>query len=163
VAVANATLVIYVNLGEGFWADYVDSKLIITPSTEIELGIFDTTGQTQPGSLALGLTEGEGSMDASGMVANQGIAAMMKDDELAAEGLGLQNPFIAMEIPSLTNAGMLLRSIIFHCDAPGDVTIAIVDDNGEILDSQVIHQVPEPMTIALLGLGSLVLVKFRKH
>ena len=47
--------------------------------------------------------------------------------------------------------------IDFHCDGPGDVLVQLRDATGYIvLDSLVIHQ-PEPMTIALLGLGGLFL------
>ncbi len=48
----------------------------------------------------------------------------------------------------------------FHCDGEGDVVIDLIDYNsGELLDTLTIHQVdiPEPMTMALLGLGGLFL------
>lgn len=160
---ANAGLVIYVKLADGLWADYADSKLWVTPSTTIELGVMDLTGQTQPGSLALGLTAGPGSLDASGVVGLQGVTAMMQDDAAAAKEYGVENPFVAMEITNATSQGMLLRSVLFHCEGEGDVTVALVDDDGQIVDSQIIHQTPEPMTLALLGLGGLVVSMSRKR
>jgi len=33
----------------------------------------------------------------------------------------------------------------------------VVDDAGAVMDSQIIHQIPEPITLALLGLGGLFL------
>ena len=48
----------------------------------------------------------------------------------------------------------------FHCDGPGDVLITLNDYNTyEVIDSLTIHQVdiPEPMTLSLLGLGGLFL------
>jgi len=158
VVTANAGVVIYVDKGDGLWANYADSKLYINPSDEITFGIFDS-GQTQPGSLALGITMGPGSLDVSGMVTSQGVTAMMQDDAMAAAGFGLQNPFISMEITGPTQSGgILVDKVVFHCDGPGDVTFAIVDEDGNLLDAQVIHQpVPEPMTLALLGLGGLFL------
>jgi len=46
----------------------------------------------------------------------------------------------------------------FHCDGLGDVLITLYDANLNELDWITIHQdVPEPMTIALLGLGGLFL------
>lgn len=160
---ANAGLFIYVNIGDGFWANYPDSKLIIQPSQEILIGVLQLTGQTQPGSLALGLTDGPGSLNATGVVPYQNVTAMLQNDVAAAEAFGVQNPFIAMEIPAPTQIGMLVRNIVFHCDGPGDVTLALVDENGQVLDSQVIHQIPEPMTVALLGLGSFAMAMFRKR
>jgi len=159
--VANAGLKIYVKIGDNFWADYADSKLVITPSTVLQLGVMDITGQTQPESLALGLTYGPASLDASGVVALQGVNAMMQNDATAAAALGLQNPFVSMAITKPTSMGMLVRSIFFHCDGPGDATIALVDDDGYIVDSQVVHQIPEPATMMLLGLGG-VLAAIRK-
>ena len=45
----------------------------------------------------------------------------------------------------------------FHCDGPDDVILTLIDyDSGLVVDTLVVHQ-PEPMTIALLGLGGLFL------
>jgi hypothetical protein len=62
---------------------------------------------------------------------------------------------------------ILFDGIIFHCEGPLtnplDVTIELsrLTDEGEytgqIYDTVTIHQVPEPATIALLGLGGLLL------
>lgn len=150
--VANANLYLTVN-GE---INPADSTIWITPSTWIVLGVWDDNGQTVPGTLALGLTMGPGSLDASGIISQEGVNAAMVDDAAAAERKGLQNFFISLDI-SATQTGMLVNEIDFHCDGPGDVTIALVNDDGLVVDSQVIHQVPEPMTIALLGLGGLFL------
>jgi len=57
--------------------------------------------------------------------------------------------------------GLLVNGIAFHCEAPGDVVIRAIywDDQGNIQNYDVltITQVPEPMTMALLGLGGLFL------
>ena len=46
----------------------------------------------------------------------------------------------------------------FHCDALGSVLITLYDaDVTTVIDTMTITQVPEPMTIALLGLGGLFL------
>jgi hypothetical protein len=54
--------------------------------------------------------------------------------------------------------------LLFHCFATGDVTITLWDDSEGYdtpQDTIIIHQVPEPMTIALLGLGGLLLRRRR--
>jgi hypothetical protein len=47
----------------------------------------------------------------------------------------------------------------FHCTAAsGDVIVTLLDGSWEATyDTIIIHQIPEPMTIALLGLGGLFL------
>ena len=59
--------------------------------------------------------------------------------------------------------GVYFDEILFHCAGVGDVTISMDDISTtwtigtNPMDSLVIHQVPEPMTMALLGLGGLLL------
>jgi len=50
-----------------------------------------------------------------------------------------------------------------HCESmPSDDVIYLINmDDGTILDTIVIHQMPEPATIALLGLGGLLLRRRR--
>ena len=46
----------------------------------------------------------------------------------------------------------------FHCDGPGDVLITYYDTAVGVMDTLIIHQdIPEPVTMALLGLGGLFL------
>jgi hypothetical protein len=69
--------------------------------------------------------------------------------------------------------GKFVDYILFHCDGIGDVEVRItlsgttrVDGDpitADDLGSIIIHQdIPEPMTVALLGLGSLFLLRRRK-
>jgi len=64
-------------------------------------------------------------------------------------------------IPPAPLNGTLVDGIIFHCEGPGDVVLSLisVDEVGAVtvFDTQVVHQIPEPVTIALLGLGGLLL------
>jgi hypothetical protein len=49
--------------------------------------------------------------------------------------------------------------VTLHCDGEGDIELYLYDSTEEtLLDSMTIHQViPEPITVALLGLGGLFL------
>jgi hypothetical protein len=66
----------------------------------------------------------------------------------------------------ITTTGKVVSQIIFHCDSDlgdGEVTILLVDAvSFETLSSLTIHQIPEPMTVALLGLGSLFMLRRRR-
>jgi len=53
--------------------------------------------------------------------------------------------------------GLLVDQIIFTCKGRGDVTLFLInDDLTATLDSQLIHQIPEPATLLLLALGGLI-------
>ena len=59
-------------------------------------------------------------------------------------------------MPNIT-VGVIFE-VTLHCEGAGDVAIALYDsDFASVLDSMTIHQIPEPMTVALLGLGGLFL------
>ena len=57
--------------------------------------------------------------------------------------------------------GVLVDNITFHCEALGDAVVQLLYSGDtiswEVVDTAIIHQVPEPATMALLGLGALVL------
>jgi hypothetical protein len=134
--------------------DPADSTIIIKPSDYLTIGVADD-GMPEPGTLALGIHSGPGTLDASNHETAPGVMAGMVDDSLKAEELGILNPFITMEITD-AQSGILLNGSDFHCEGEGDVTLTIFDyETGEVLDIQVIHQVPEPMTLSLLCLGGL--------
>jgi hypothetical protein len=58
------------------------------------------------------------------------------------------------------NPGGTAFEFLYHCCGPQSeyVTINLFDASGEAVeDTIIVHQIPEPMTIALLGLGGLLL------
>jgi len=141
-----------------------DSSITIRPSDIVILDLV-SDGLNGKGLLAMGIganSQGPGSLDASNVVLQYGGVAMLTDNANIAMGLGIQNPFISFDLPG-GQVGTLAGGIDFHCDGPGDVTISLVDWDGNIIDSQVIHQIPipEPATIALLALGGLALLRKR--
>jgi hypothetical protein len=60
---------------------------------------------------------------------------------------------------------ILIDGIQFHCEGPGDVhlTLLTTQDYAELVlnDVQLIHQIPEPGTVLLLGLGVMLLKRRR--
>jgi hypothetical protein len=64
-------------------------------------------------------------------------------------------------------AGIYVDDLLFHCEwQPNDVLVRLVATadfaTATVLDTLIIHQVPEPMTVALLGMGGLFLLRRRK-
>jgi len=111
---------------------------------------------------------GSGSIDiSSATVLYAGDKAWIEvvDDGDIAGVLNVQNPFVGLMITDpnsnpphpIAPNGKLFDGIKFTCTGAGDVTINLFDGNGGLMDSQVIHQTPEPMTMALLGLGGMYL------
>jgi hypothetical protein len=72
----------------------------------------------------------------------------------------------------LPGAATIMQKLVLHCLAAGDVTLTVTALEGtkldgvwitdEVLHTLIIHQIPEPMTLTLLGLGSLILVRRKK-
>ena len=62
-------------------------------------------------------------------------------------------------------AGLLINDITFHCTGKGNVDMLLVGtlyfDHWLIFDKQMIEQTPEPATIAMLGLGAMLLKRRR--
>jgi hypothetical protein len=69
----------------------------------------------------------------------------------------------------VTHSGLIASEIMFHCDGERDVVVRVTGvgsnhvDGGDMpleeMGSIIIHQIPEPTTIAPLGLGGLVLLR----
>ena len=51
--------------------------------------------------------------------------------------------------------------ITLQCEDVGDVVVDLVDENFALIDTLTIYQIPEPMSVALLGLGGLFLRRRR--
>ena len=95
----------------------------------------------------------ERSVDAAGFLDGTGLLP------LGTNGIG--GGAFAYDLPAGIPANTaLIGDIAFHCEGPGDVIVQLwtTDFSGATLvDSIIIHQVPEPVTMALLGLGGLFL------
>jgi hypothetical protein len=91
-------------------------------------------------------------------------------DDVTDKGIGIMAGVTFGEVD-----GKIIDLITFHCEGNGAVTVnlTIAGSNHILapedrlltaadLGSIVIHQIPEPMTITLLGLGGLALLRRRK-
>jgi hypothetical protein len=100
--------------------------------------------------------------DAGGMTWGQAFA------EIAGyPGVGPMINFIELkeDDPFPDMVGVMFDRKEFHCLDNGDVIITLIGEDvwtgGQPLDQLIIHQIPEPMTIVLLGLGGLFLRRRR--
>jgi len=161
----------------------------ITPTKEItilptDVVNMDVTYQSEAGLFLFSMSfdivaQGPGTLDGSQPTWPTGIwdpaltTIIPHDGKLGVSGAAA---FLGLPGPS----GIAVDHILMHCDAPGDVLVSLVENPGlpaggsvevnEAFDvffptfgpGVVIHQVPEPMTLTLLGLGSLFLARRKK-
>jgi hypothetical protein len=124
--------------------------------TDDDSGDFIMTCNTALGTISGGVIENAATWWVNGLADDAaGAGAPVMDGENGVwGGVGLFNYTIPAD-------SLLFSGIDFHCEAVGDVTIGVyTHDWSEItgtLDTVVIHQIPEPFTMALLGLGGLFL------
>jgi hypothetical protein len=152
-SVANAGLFISVN---GI-VNPPDSEVFLKPS---EVAIIDihSDGQTLQGGFLLTI-EGLGILDIT-EATNSYVTPGYPDSILDLSG---DNTMILLDMAKaivpipLLPEGKLIDLIRLHCEDLGDVILTLTTDVGGMLDTQVIHQIPEPITFALLGLGGLFL------
>jgi len=180
--VANAGLHLTVDGGPN------PGEITLAPSDTITLGAVVGPGFGL-GDFLISLSNAQGSLDASGVEFSQGIEIIYIPDygsilqpwDIPWDGSGCwpvppDPPNDAQHFsfgggnlpPTVTLFDEIVMSgLIFHCDEPGDVIITLEEYlvGGEVvwLEEIIVHQVPEPATMILLGLGGLMLRKRRAH
>jgi hypothetical protein len=166
--VANAGLWISVN----GTVDPPDSSITINPSDWIEIDVY-SDGLTQSQQEFYLTIDGVGHVDITSAVNSVNppgypdtvidIGVLFDPDPLDP------GKYIFMDLAVLGGPpappvplGTAVDHIFLHCDGgPGDVLITVFGSMDGELDTQIIHNTPEPMTIALLGLGGLFLRRKR--
>jgi len=166
-SVANAALLISV---DGV-VNPADTTITLNPS---QTAVIDITGdgQTPPTNLTPWLiVEGPGSVS-GGVVTYPGTLTTITLEVqgsgtgvvewLQTEGYATKQAYYIELVDGTATppayTGKLVDQIVLHCDALGDVELTLVSaDLAAVYDTQVIHQIPEPITFALLGLGGLFL------
>jgi len=159
----------------------VDSEITIAPSDELILDIWTDAAITPGGNATWALTVDTTKGDISGGTALLGspyILIVQGETENFASvipptgeegvwGSLLNGDFVGgSSIPAGTT---LFDDFLFHCVGEGDAVINLFDNvvegtpMGNPVDSVIIHQqIPEPMTLSLLGLGGLGLLRRRR-
>ena len=163
VSMASAALQISVN-GD---PDPVDSEIILqAPSGTLTLGITGTTEAGVAVYWLMAVSSAEGTI--TGGEAMMGGLSSIQPDYMVDYFLyyaGLDSATtsavggVAADMGALS--GTLVDFIEFHCEALGDAIVTLYSSPDVAAwtceDTLVIHQIPEPATMALLGLGGLLL------
>ena len=160
-SVANATMQLSVN-GQ---LDIPDSTIFLLRSDTVVLDIHaDAT------SLGLLVVQGPGTIsgDPTFVWEQSGVSNPSPDEAdwiafLEGDlGWGKIDRIIDVTIVDSTDpftqpSGLVIDGLIFHCDGEGEVIVSLTDADGTVVDAVTFHQIPEPITFALLGLGGLFL------
>lgn len=162
-SMASAALQISVNGNQ----EPMDSEIFIAPSEHLVLDIWTNT------TISPGVGEGTFALVCSTVDATiSGGVNVSPEPSLyiypydSYEGhTGIWASLTLGTAPSIAAGSTLVDLIDFHCEwGPNDVLVELIYDPAypiygvsTVVDSVIIHQTPEPMTIALLGLGGLLL------
>jgi hypothetical protein len=162
-SVANAGLVISV----GGVVDPPETQVNLTPSEEVIIDIHGIAPSPMMGGFMA--VQGPATLDMSNMnmvyAGDLSFAAdlMDVDPDIYAAIEGILGPcsdilyYEFFDSGGLQPLGLCLDNMILHCEGLGDVTLTLTDPDVVPLDTQIIHQIPEPASMLLLGLGGLLL------
>jgi hypothetical protein len=148
------------------WMEVSDPYIDLSETTNISIWGDGQTPINQPFIMGFIYTDGASLNidDAVIVYPGESTEVYMYNDPEIAEILGLANTsiiqvdFIDLYEPYEPLQGLLIDGIVFNPEDWGVSVVGLFDgNNGELLDTQTIYHIPEPMTIVLLGLGGLLL------
>lgn len=151
--------------------DPTDSEYNVTPSDHLTLDIWTTTAISAgsgEGYYALACTTADGTISGgAAQIIQSDLTLTIADDAVGNGYVPLQSGDNGVYGSIFSTGGtipanaVIFDEIDFHCESTTDVLVYLIEvtamwELGQVYDSVLIHQ-PEPMTIALLGLGGLFL------
>jgi hypothetical protein len=168
---ANAALKISVNGNP----DPQDTQYYLDGSKTIKIDVWTTTdimpgiGERAGWAIVTGpkaqLTGGRALLDDPSVVIYPDAAGAGVPGLKMGENGPWGSLFLSL-LPSIPAGTVIFDEIILHCSGgAGDQLIRLIGTDWaghDVVDSVIIHQIPEPMTVALLGLGGLFLLRRRK-
>ena len=169
-SVASAGLALSVNGGPA------PAEITLEPSDTIVLDVHATPGFGL-GDFQISLSNAQGSLDASQVVFSEAYTTMYipaYGPITSAWGLAWANVGHLQDGPQHFSLGggnlppaatlydeLIMDGLVFHCEEPTDVIITLEEYMGagqfSLLQTIIVHQIPEPITMGLLGLGGLFL------
>jgi hypothetical protein len=170
VSAANAAMTLKISV-DGV-VDVPDSEISILPSQFLDLDIWSSgynsaadamycalVVDTKYGTITGGVVlippaPSFSSMQGPSAVAD-GFPGLLADED------GPYGAIAGSPAGEVAPAGTYIDGFLFHCEAIGDATIRLITtpdfENWAVADMVTIHQIPEPATMLLLGLGGLFL------
>jgi hypothetical protein len=145
--------------GDGLTAGPIEFYLFVEGPGSIDGYNYN---MVYPGSLS-GYEDLEDIADSLGMSPENALAVLRDETGNSnLEDIGIIW-LVDMAIPPAPLEGVLVDDIIFHCNRVGDVNLTMwaCAYIPVIYDTKVIHQIAEPMTLLLLGMGTFLMRRKR--